>query len=373
MRVRPFFALAFVLHVGCAARQPDAAEAPRVSIPNPVGPSVVSSANLYLRNRFDKDPTVYIGRFLATGDGVPDETSAMKRTCSQYITYKKVEGGGTLREEYFKSSVAARAALNVPVLQSATGGGERDAAVLIRYKESAVLQSDITDPAAFESCCSDSGNMCTAEYVSEFIEGTGSVYYALGSAADLDVQASAKAVGADVEVHAGMAWQRATTFDNQVYFAFKTTPTGVVAGSTSDCAFKDRLPTSSTGQYFLGTSALVDDEQIARDDALLNGRTKVVDFLGQDISNTGSKATTLTRSGAGVASSTVDSSAEVVFRSQAVARYVKEERWCVEKEPTPGGLAYKAHVLVHFPSSELDAARQALAAPSSSPAGVASP
>src|SRR5690606_28233425 len=64
-----------------------------------VGPTVVAPQNTFLRNAFDTDPSFYIGRFVPRDSGTIDESSAMQLTCSQHVSYRKVDGGGVIYDE----------------------------------------------------------------------------------------------------------------------------------------------------------------------------------------------------------------------------------------------------------------------------------
>src|SRR5690606_11432918 len=95
----------------------------RVPIPDTVGPTVVAPANLFLRNSFDTDPSLYAGRFVPAGISIPDETAAMRMTCSEHLSVTKVSGGGVVYDEFFNASTDAALRVGVPLVASASVGG----------------------------------------------------------------------------------------------------------------------------------------------------------------------------------------------------------------------------------------------------------
>lgn len=160
-----------VVTVSCAGSQ-------RVGIPDTVGPTVVAPSNLFLRSSFDADPTIYAGRFVPAGVAVPDETSAMRMTCSEHLHVTRIDGGGVVYDELFNANSEAALRVGVPMVGSATVGGSSSAVVRVKYELSEKMVVSPSDPAAFEACCKAAADQCTATYIGEFIAGKGSVYYA---------------------------------------------------------------------------------------------------------------------------------------------------------------------------------------------------
>ena len=336
----------------------------RVKVPDTIGPQVVAPSNMFLRNAFDTDPSMYLGRFIPDDALVVDESSAMPLTCSQHITYREIGGGGVIYDEYFNASTEAAARVGVPVIAGVGGtvgaGAESSSVVRIRYELVNKMVAEPSDPGAFEACCKQAPDQCTGRYVGEFLSGKGAVWYASANQAGGKGGGTYEGIGAEVEVKNGVAWERSIEFPNPVYFAFKTTenrwtPDGAAAGGCGD--WVDAPPRSSQGKYFVGLSDPMGSERVARDAALRNGRVQTVQYLGEQIS-TGGLSATITSGD--VTSLTTALAAEDVVEaaSTGIAKLVKDESWCIEPEATPEGNLYVAKVLVFLPkASEAEAAR----------------
>ena len=83
---------------------------------------VPPTTNFHLRTAFDTDPSVYLGRFVPDDDMVPDEATARKTACSQYLSVRKVGGGGVEYDEVFEASSAAAMGLGIPKTELSLGG-----------------------------------------------------------------------------------------------------------------------------------------------------------------------------------------------------------------------------------------------------------
>lgn len=337
-------------------------ESPRVSIPNPVGPTVAPPANVFLRNSFDTDPSRYVGRFVADSEVAIDESNSIPRACSRYVTSSVIEAGGTEREELFRSSSSAAASVGVPVVASGDASGAREAAILIKYTETKKVVSSIADPAGFATCCADSGNQCSGRYISEFIEGTGEIYYSLGTEAQLKASGGYQSLAASVEVKNGMVWQRATRFTNPVYFAFKVSPTGtaVPTGASTACPpdWSASVPKSDKGTYFVGVSDPIKSEREARDIALLQARKQAVEYLGQQLKS-GTNIVTHVEGDVSALDALYASNGSLEAAANGISQYVAAERWSVCKEPGEDASYYKAYTLAMLPASAYTAAAQA--------------
>jgi hypothetical protein len=324
---------------------------PKAPPPDAVGPTVSPPQNLFLRNAFDADPSVYIGRFVPAGLQVVDESGAMQLGCSRYVTYRKISGGGVTYDEFFNASAEAAVRVGVPLVASVGADASRGNTVRVKYALTEKMVAEISDPVAFESCCKQAPDQCTDRYIGEFLAGTGSVYYAYGH----DVGGKGDGVtpqGATigVEVKNGVEWTRSIEFPQPVYFAFKTTsnqwkPDGAVAGCG---AWTDGPPKSSQGRYFVGISKPLPTEQEARGTALRDGREQVVRYVAEGI-ETGSVSHSVTTGSTRALTTQLEDEALLQSTASGVAKLVKDEAWCVQPTATPGGDVYVAKVLMFLP------------------------
>ncbi len=329
------------------------------------GPTVVPAANLFLRNAFDTDPSVYIGRFVPdTTTGPVDESSAMQLTCSQHISHCTVGGGGVVYDELFNASSEAAMRVGVPSILGVEAGGGVSSSVRVRYELTTKMIAEITDPAAFETCCKAAPDQCTGRFVGEFLEGKGAVFFATGQDASMDLGVIANGVAGDLDVKHGVVWQRSVEFPNPVYFAMKTTDNAYGGGGETapqaGCGdWVNAPPRSTQGQYFVGLSDPLESERIAREGALLNARTQVVRWVGQAIEAGTISAQTTSGSVSGLSTS-LEQQSTLQAASAGVANMVKDEAWCVQAVGTPAGYRYTAKVLAFLPSAVADQAAAAV-------------
>lgn len=347
-------ALAAALLASCGPK------APQVTA---VGPTVVPPQNLFLRNAFDADPSIYVGRFVPAGMPVVDESQAMQLTCSKYVTYRKIDGGGVVYDEYFNASSEAAARVGVPMVASVGVDASRGNSVRVKYELTEKMVAEVSDVAAFESCCKTAPDQCTDRFIGEFIAGKGSVYYAYShSVGGKGDGVSPQGVSAGVDIKNGVEWHRSIEFPNPVYFAFKTSnnqwkPDGAVAGGCGE--WVDSPPKSSQGRYFVGISMPMPTEAEARNTALRSGREQVVRYVAEGI-ETGSVQYVVTSGSTAALSSQLQDESLLQSAASGVARLVKDEAWCVQPTATPGGDVYVAKVLMFLPKAEEQAAAQAI-------------
>jgi len=318
-------------------------------------------SNFFLRNAFDTDPSVYLGRFVPDGttSGDIDDSAAMQTSCSQYISYRHVGGGGVQYDEYFNASTSVSASFGIPLL-SAAGidigadvGHEGGSIVRVRYTLTGKMVATIDDPDAFAQCCEDGPGKCTGLYLGEFLEGSGELFHYTGAGTGVTAGVGVKGVDLGADVKDGVAWQRSVSFPNPVYFAFKTTtvPADLVQ-TFDDCgSWTTRVPESNRGMYFVGLSEILDSERLARDQARRDARVQVVQYLGEGI-QAGSIELRSTTGSAGDLRSSLDQEDFVQTASTGVAELVKDRAWCIEEHPTPRGTSYAAKVLAFLPGSE---------------------
>jgi hypothetical protein len=318
---------------------------------------VPPTTTLQLRAAFDTDPSAYLGRFIPDDAVVPDESAARKTACSQYISSRRVGGGGVEYDEVFEASSAAALGLGVPQTELRLGGrGGQAASLRAQYVLTTKMVADISDPVAFAACCRQSPSECTGRFVGEFIEGTGSIWVAQSSSAEGSVLKALQSVGLEVEASKGVSWSRSRKFPNPVYFAFKVTEVPKV-----DCvSLVNSPPKSDRGLYFGSVSEPLPSEKIARDAAMSGAREQAVKYLGEAIA-TGSVSSTVIGGDAGKALARFSDEQFVRRAAEGLARFIKDELSCVEQSPSVDGPRYTVRTLAFMPNGALDeAARAAL-------------
>jgi len=297
----------------------------------------VAEENLYVRVGFDKDPTSLVGRFVPAG-AVPDDAAASELSCSDFITHETVEGGNVSYDKYFNASSGASANLSIPAALRGGGSASQTTVVRISYTLTRKVRYLIDDAAGFEACCVSAPGQCTDTFLGEFLEGTGQVFYSVGTEAELAAQGINPAAVGSLEAHDGRFWKSSITFSEPVFFAFKTAvnphvggagEAGMASGPCNDPAvtWDDVPPESSQGQYFIGVSDAHDSEQAARDAALLHAKVQAVRFLAESI-DTGSITTTSSTGAGGRVATALESEGVLENAATGVARYVKDKAWC---------------------------------------------
>ncbi len=353
-----------LLMASCAPKQPRADKLRTTARGTMAGEFLAapSARGVYVRASFDTDPSLYVGRFIKDGDTDINESRAMELTCSQHITTRVVSAGGVIRDEYFMASTSVAASLGIPPVAYASAGAERGIVVRVRYTENRKMMYDIADAAAFEACCRAAPDQCTDTFIGEFIGGTGKVFYADGTRAELEGGFVGSSGMADLEVKDGRYWRASLEFPNDVYFAFRTTDNIHVGGAggaglasgrcdAPDVTWDDVPPASSQGKYFVGVSKLFPDEQTARDDALRDARSQAVRHVQETVDYSGGSTTTFGGSGGTMSASTSGGSTTETSAS-GVAEQVKDLAWCnLDVDRPTGGTDHQVKVVVFVPGA----------------------
>ena len=332
---------------------------PDVDTPATAGfalPQAPESA-LFLRASFDDDPSSYMGRFLPDKLGAHDidENRAAQTRCSRFVTYKKVRAGGH-REELLQASTSVGASVGYKDYVKVGGGYKGGVSVRVEYDLQEKMVPVLTDPDGFHRCCEAAPDQCGQRYLGEFISGTGKVFQAVGREIDVKTKIpTLKGVDADIAYKDGVAWKRLTSFEN-MYFAFR--PALAQLGQGQDysaiCHEGFQLPTSLDGQFFVGTSQPARSEQMALNDALLNGRRQAVNFLGQWLQQSVTKHQD-------ALAGHLQNDDVIRAASEGIASYVKDRFQCpVGRIVTPDGPLYTHRVLVFFPEASKAEASQKL-------------
>ena len=236
----------------------------------PQAMSLAPSTNVHLRNSFDTDPSPYVGRFVKdSAQGAFDESSTMSLACSEFVSYRRIDGGGVRYNELLEISSSASARLGIPLIANAAGTTSNNGVVRVSYELTGKMIGEIKDPAGFADCCKTSPDQCTSRYIGEFIEGRGAIYHQAEKTAAAQASATnlSSGTGGDVAFSHGTAWERGVEFPNPVFFAFKISETPYSHRAPSACnQFMSTLPPSDDdGVYILGsTPKPAKDEATAR-------------------------------------------------------------------------------------------------------------
>lgn len=233
-------------------------------------------SNVHLRNSFDTDPSIYLGRFVPRDATELDEGTAMPLTCSQFVKYRFIDGGGVKVTEAMSVNSQMAARIGVPAVADGNASASRSREVRVEYVLTGKMVAEIGDPAAFEQCCAANPNQCTDRFIGEFLQGTGTVYREDSNAVALAGQGTNPSNGINGSGGASRekSWTQAIEFANPVYFAFKVTQTPNTRKSSSCGAWVDTPPVEAGYVYFVGSSREMRSEQTARSRALWNARFK---------------------------------------------------------------------------------------------------
>lgn len=313
-----------------------------------------NNSNVYMRAAFDADPSTYLGRFVPTDTLNIDESMARQTRCSEFITWRHIDGGGVTYDHVYNAGSQAAANVGAP-LASASGTASQSAMVRVQYTLTDKMVAEISDPAGFEDCCRENSDSCTELFIGEFIGGTGEISCGLGQAADFDTDVFASGVMTDLSMKHGAIWRSATTFPNPVYFAFRTTEGGGVDAGCGD--WITAAPTSSAGEYFVGISDNANpvyNEQDARSSALENARTQVYSWALQETRDASSTETLEADGTVTVEQMNANSS------FSGVIGQLKDRNWCVQEEPTPNGPMYKVYVLTFLNQEQVEMVKDAM-------------
>lgn len=311
--------------------------------------------SVYLRGVFDDDPSSSIGRFVKRGLPAEqtDESNSFASRCSKFITTKQVGASGTF-DETFMASTDVRGSLSISPYGGVGGSYGSKGELRVKYTLKKKMLA-VEDADNLGRCCTADASQCSDKFIREFYMGDGEIFQLLGSESGVNLEGGQGMAKGDVEVKNGSAWKRVTRFEN-AYFAFKTGLIGGGAEVGAELCKTDWLgtrPTSLDGQYFVGTSKPAGTEQAAFQDAMLDARRQVVQYIGTAIRES------RTQQSQDLDAVWKDEGA-VTAGAQGLAQLVKDR--CQRNEPVEGPVArYKTRVLAFLPNSEISKATAALA------------
>ncbi len=308
---------------------------------------------VFLRASFDDDPTHFVGRFLSNElkEDQIDENRGIQTECTKFVTYKEVNASGSF-DEYYNSSTEVKGNFGLTevgeaMAEKAGVGGDGSighssgTTIRVKYDLKKKIVANVTDPAAFKTCCESSPDACTGRYVGEFWYGTGTLYEKSGRQTGGSANLNTTATKSDLSVADGWSWKRSTDFKD-VYFAFRVTD----RVAKSNCDWANRPPKSADGEYFVGVSPASPSEDIARSAAMRHARVQAVQFLGETITASSS-------SNASVIDGYVKSENIVNTVAEGIANFVKDDRYCpAEMIDSPKGPTYVMKVLAYFPNAK---------------------
>jgi hypothetical protein len=301
------------------------------------GTSAAPMSNVYLRNSFDTDPSIYLGRFVPRTATDLDEGTAMPLTCSQHVKYRFIDGGGVKVTEHMNVSSEIAARIGIPVVASANASASKHHEVKVEYTLTGKMVAEITDPAAFEECCESKPDQCTDRFIGEFLQGTGAVYREDSTAAQVSGQGTnpTNGVSGSGEASREKSYTQAIEFPNPVYFAFKVTQTPNNRTTSSCGPWVDAPPTEEGYVFFVGSSRAAKNERNARVYAQYRAMAEAY--------NSASKPVGIPEEGADPSTNMQDPAAAQWAKGMQIVES------CVEVEQTGKGPRYVGRVLGKLP------------------------
>ena len=108
---------------------------PKHASAGPQAMGLSPSTNVHLRNSFDTDPSPYLGRFVKdAAQGAFDESSTMALACSEFVSFRRIDGGGVRYNELLEISSSASARLGLPLIANAAGTASNASIVRVSYE-----------------------------------------------------------------------------------------------------------------------------------------------------------------------------------------------------------------------------------------------
>jgi hypothetical protein len=248
--------------------------------------SLAPSSSVWLRNTYDTDPSIYVGRFIPAGVTELDESNTMVLACSKYITSRFIDGGGVEYSEDMQVSTEVAVRLGMPVVASGGAGYEHRRSARAQYKLTGKLVAEITDPDGFAACCKAQPDQCTDRFIGEFIQGTGSLQHDAERSFDADGKGTNPSTGISGEggISRSAEWKRAAEFPNPVYFAFKVNPTPYTQGAVNTCpSWVEQPPPAEGGVYVVGSADEQKSESKARSMALQSAGSMAGQAVGVQV------------------------------------------------------------------------------------------
>jgi hypothetical protein len=354
MRHRPFSLPALAASaalVAACGNAPDPAT-PLGPVAIPQSPVIQPTRGIHLRAVFDDNPTLYVGRFLPDNVAIEqvDETAAAQTRCSDYYGYNVVNTNQEFDEVAYASTKVG-GSIGIRPIAAVSATAQNGSTLRIHYTLTKRMQVAVKDADALARCCAAAPDQCSKQVIGEFLLGSGEVYQALGSRAQIEASGMAKTVSAEVNFKDDVGYKRVSAFKD-MYFAFLTSagPGSLVSagggGDDASCGWCDNIPPDPNGTYFCGISPPAPSEAMARDLAMRNAREQVVKFLGEYL--TSASATDASVIGGYIADAQVTTAL-----SSGLASMVKDRKWC---KPTsmnsPEGAKLTSKVLAYFPNAE---------------------
>lgn len=361
---KPLLVLLFLplLSPGLALGKDGKNKAPK---PTPTAPTQVPLSSIYLRNSPDTDPTEYIGGFVME-PGIPDETRATKLACSAYVSYKEVSAGNTTTSDLFTASQGGALKIGVPPIASGDVGIDNGVALLVEYTATKKWQAVVADPGGFATCCATYPDQCRAQYVGDFLAGTGKIYSEVKTGGNGKVGVVANGVAGQLTVYAGRDWVFAHAFPEEVAFAFKLKDSPVSTGDSFKdpiCAsdWMNQVPNDQRGHWERAVSDVMPDEAGAQANGWDHAALQVAKWCGADVSTVTLGGRVDEGDGAGTESQ-LGSSNQWTVASNALVQKMRLVCTGLEKAEAARGYQYKQHGLYLLPQSNVTASCAAMTA-----------
>lgn len=327
-------------------------------------PTMAPGANIHMRNTFDSDPSMHIGKFLPNDESILDESQGQQLACSVHVQHRYIEASGVRYSEWASITAEAAIRMGFPMIATATGSGSSNQMVHVEYDLTGKIVAEVKDPVAFSKCCETNPKQCTSNYIGEFLQGTGRITAAHDTTADAFGHMTIPKLMVGSNGGYESEWGRSVEFNKPTYFAFKSARSPLLSVTENNCGdWLNTPPTSDEGVYIVGTSRLLSSEKSARYWAQQDAWIQAQAIIGAKVSALEIQSVELQ---AAIQSGKVMTHAQIQQHISDEARRDKvieqlrlemgetlaqsqSQKWCVSIDESKKSPKYKAAVLLYIP------------------------
>lgn len=278
-------------------------------------------------------PSPMVGSFVVKYEGTDDSRMGTydiaPSSCSSALTYEEVASPST-RSELWMLETGIGGSLGLPMLSIGGSFGKKSIAGIDYAMESKMIVSGGLQE--LEECCLRTPEACKDRYISEFWKGTGGIHRMTSSTSS--IKATVKQIDKAGSLNFGQSkgWSMAEKWDQSMFFAYR-----VQGFQIPKCeSYMNNLPEAQGKILFTGVSERLGSESRARENARLDARKQVVQYLGEELKVVGSDALSI---------------------AEGVLSGVKDGLTCMDGvTESPSGPQYLARVRMYVDRSAVDAA-----------------
>ncbi len=279
------------------------------------------------------EPSPMVGSFVVKYDGT-DESRAgtydiAPSSCSNVLEYKEVASPST-RSELWMVETGIGGSLGLPMLSVGGSWGKKSIAGIDYAMQSKMVVAGGLDK--LEECCLRTPEACKDRYIAEYWKGTGAIHRLVAS--DSAIKATVKQLdkAGSLNFGASKGWSMAEKWEQPMYFAYR-----VQGFQIPKCeSYMNNLPEVEGKLLFSGVSERLGSESKARENARLDARKQVVQYLGEELKVVGTEALSI---------------------AEGVLSGVKDGLTCMDPTSTsPEGPQYLARVRMYVDRADVEAA-----------------